>query len=345
MKVPSNIILSRTDGLGDMILTLPMAGVLKEHFPQIKIAVLGKPYTRAIAEACIYIDDFIDEADFFKGDFSVCGEVPEAIIHVRTNKAIARKSKKLKIPLRIGTTSRLYHFATCNMLVKLHRKRSRLHEAQLNIKLLEPLGIKNTYPAEALQKLYGLSRLQPLPKAFSGMLSNEKYNLIIHPKSQGSSREWPLSKFICLINMLPEERYTVFLSGVAKEIPYLEEIVKSVNRDVINLGGEMPLDQLLTFIKSADGIVANATGPLHIGAALGIAAFGLYPPLKPINPGRWAPLGPKAEVFVLDKDCSKCRNNKDFCSCINAIEPSWLKTAIDLDAGKKATGAAHKALI
>ncbi len=341
MKVPSNIILSRTDGVGDMVLTLPMAGVLKQHFPEIKIAVLGKPYTKALTDACIYVDEFIDEKDFFSGNISVCGEVPEAIIHVRTNKAVAKRAKKLKIPLRIGTSSRLYHFTACNKLVKLHRKSSKLHEAQLNIKLLEPLGITNNYSTEQLQNLYGFERFEPLDKTFAALLSPDKFNLIIHPKSQGSSREWPVSRFISLIDMLPEDRFTIFLSGVEKEKAYLQEIESAVKRSVINIGGKMSLEQFMIFLKSSDGIVANATGPLHLGAALGISAYGLFPPLKPIHPGRWAPLGPKAQVFVLDKACSDCRNNKDLCSCINAIEPAWLKAAIEADADKKAAAAVH----
>ena len=42
MKLPANIILSRNDGIGDMVLMLPMAGIIKAKYPHIKIAILGK---------------------------------------------------------------------------------------------------------------------------------------------------------------------------------------------------------------------------------------------------------------------------------------------------------------
>ncbi|MEJ7610684.1 MAG: glycosyltransferase family 9 protein [Ferruginibacter sp.] len=335
MKPPKNIILSRTDGIGDMVLMLPMAGVLKAYFPGIKIAVLGKSYTKALVDACVWVDEFIDARDFFEKDITVCGERPEVFINVRTEKQAAHRAKKLRIPVRIGTKSRLYHWTTCNRLVKLSRRSSDLHEVQLNMKLLKPLGIVNKYSTAELQEFYGLERLQPLQENNATLIRDGKYNLIIHPKSQGSSREWPIGHFAELINMLDEERFNIFLSGVEKEIPFLEEILSRLTRPVISLGGKMPLDQFLPFIKACDGILANATGPVHLGAALGVDAFGLYPPIRPIHPGRWAPLGPGAQVFVHDKSCKDCRNSKDHCRCMEQIQPSLIKAALEKAADKK----------
>ena len=141
MNLPANIILSRNDGIGDMVLMLPMAVIIKANFPKIKIAVLGKKYTKALVDACIYVDEFIDEEDFFSREILIGGLKPQVIIHVRTNKKVALRAKVLQIPMRIGTTSRIYHWLTCNKLVPLRRKTSELHEAQLNIQLLAPLGI------------------------------------------------------------------------------------------------------------------------------------------------------------------------------------------------------------
>lgn len=337
MYVPKNIILTRNDGIGDMVLMLPMCAVIKEHYPEMKIAVLGKAYTKALVEACIYADEFIDENDFFKNHITVGGEKPEAIIHVRTNKAVAKRAKALKIPLRIGTKSRVYHWTTCNKLVSLGRKKSDLHEAQLNLKLLQPIGISKFYSTEELGRMYGLEKIQPLAAENFSLLQKDKYNLIIHPKSQGSSREWPISHFISLINMLGEDRFNIILSGVEKERPYIDKIKKNINREVNDIAGKLPLSQFLSLIKNADGIVANATGPVHLGAALGVDTLGLYPPIRPIHPGRWKPLGPKVQVFVLDKECSDCRKKKDFCQCIMDIHPEWLASSLETLADKSLT--------
>jgi heptosyltransferase-3 len=87
-----------------------------------------------------------------------------------------------------------------------------------------------------------------------------------------------------------------------------------------DLTGQLSLPQLLAFIAQADGLVAGSTGPVHLAAALGRHALGLYPPIRPMHPGRWAPLGPHAEFLVFDKpDCADCRQQPAACSCIRAI--------------------------
>jgi ADP-heptose:LPS heptosyltransferase len=54
------IIISRTDSIGDVILTLPMCGVLKEHYPDAEICFLGKSYTADIVRNCMHINEFIN---------------------------------------------------------------------------------------------------------------------------------------------------------------------------------------------------------------------------------------------------------------------------------------------
>ena len=44
------IILSRTDAIGDVILTLPVAAYLEQVFPETQIIFLGKDYTKDIIE-------------------------------------------------------------------------------------------------------------------------------------------------------------------------------------------------------------------------------------------------------------------------------------------------------
>ena len=327
--IPHNIIISRTDSIGDVILTLPVAAVLKKHFPGIKIGFLGKRYTKPVIEACAYIDEFIDLDDFMQSGITVCGAAPEAILHVFPVKAVARRAKQLRIPLRIGTKNRLYHWTTCNKLVKLSRRHSPLHEAQLNLALLGLFGIDTHYSLEAIGQLFGMKKLQPLPAAFAGLPGKDVYNLVLHPKSQGSAREWGLDNFIRLIQSLDPVRYRIFISGTAKERPLLQPVFDSVGNRVIDITGQMELAQFISFIALCDGLVANSTGPLHIAAALGRDAFGIFPAIRPMHPGRWAPLGPGAHAFAEDKDCMDCKGNKNPCHCIAAIPPSLIKQEIE----------------
>lgn len=296
---------------------------------------MGKAYTRPVIAACKYVDAFVDVNDFLQKEITIDGEKPDTILHVFPVAEIAKRAKQLRIPSRIGTTNRLYHWTTCNKLVRLSRKNSPLHEAQLNLKLLTAFGIDKTFSTEDIGNSFGLENIQPLQEQFSALISKEKYNLVLHPKSQGSAREWGSDNFITLIRQLDKNRFKIFISGTEKERQLIQPIFDAVSDEVTDITGRMNLDQFIAFITHCDGLVANSTGPLHIAAALGKDALGIYPPMRPIHPGRWAPLGKKAQVFVLDKNCTDCKGNKQPCHCITEVSPLWLKAALDKAAAEK----------
>jgi ADP-heptose:LPS heptosyltransferase len=327
--IPENIILSRTDSIGDVILAMPMAKILKDKFPGIKIALLGKAYTKAAADACVYFDAFIDVEDFLTTQIIVNGEQPQAIIHLNTVSKIAKRAKELKIPVRVGTAGRLYHWQTCNYLVRFSRKRSPLHEAQLNLKLLRPFGITGNFSLKTIAKFYGLKKLQPLKDEFASLIKKDRFNVIIHPKSQGNAREWSMENFTTLIQLLDADKYNIIISGTESERKPIEPLLSIVENEVTDIVGRIPLDQLICFINECDALVANSTGPIHIAAALGKDAIGLYPPLKPKHAGRWGPVGIKSQVFTLNKFCEQCKFTKNYCECINSIHPAIIKSALD----------------
>jgi ADP-heptose:LPS heptosyltransferase len=243
-------------------------------------------------------------------------------------KKIAFRAKKMGISLRIGTTNRIYHWITCNELIKLSRKKSNLHEAQLNLKLLKGLGIDDNSSLDEIGISFGLKKIKPLENAFSGLLQEGKYNLILHPKSQGSAREWGLNNFVALINSLDESHFNIFISGTQKERVLLQPLFDAVGNRVNDITGIMNLDQFISFINHCDGLVANSTGPLHIAAAVGKDALGIYPPIRPMHPGRWAPLGPNAKIFVLNKFCEDCRKRDTPCICIASVKPEWIVSSL-----------------
>ena len=163
----NKIIISRTDGIGDVVLALPMAGVLKELFPGCKIIFLGKTYTKPIIDCCENIDQFvawdeIEKLDERKGVDELKKLEADVILHVFPRKQIAELAKKARIPLRIGTSSRHYHWGTCNRLIRLSRRKSIFHEAQLNLKILVSLGAKKKFELDDISHYYGLSKVKPL---------------------------------------------------------------------------------------------------------------------------------------------------------------------------------------
>ena len=317
------IIISRTDSIGDVVLTLPMAGIIKQFLPQSKILFLGRNYTKDVIALSEHVDAFVSYDDILKLNPNEQIDAFKKlnathIIHVFPVKEIAQLSKKAGIANRMGTTNRLWHWFTCNIRIKLSRKNSNLHEAQLNTKLLAPLGIHKDFSIDELAENYGFTKVPALEKAYADLIDNTKINIILHPKSKGSAREWGLDNFSKLISKLDKTTHAIYISGTQQEGELVKELIAR-HPDAINLTGKLSLQQFIAFINHCDVLIAASTGPLHIASALGKKAIGLFAPMRPIHPGRWKPIGKQANYLVLNKDCSDCRKTMD-CHCIREIK-------------------------
>jgi ADP-heptose:LPS heptosyltransferase len=321
----NKILISRTDSIGDVVLSLPICAWLKEHNPQVQIYFLARDYTQAVVEAYTQVDYFISwdmlskksktaRADYlYEFDF-------DCIVHVFPRKEIARAANKAKIPLRIGTSHRLYHFLNCNQKVNFTRKKSDLHESQLNFELLRPLDLQKIPSMAEIDKM--MSFFKPkgvLESRYFDTINSPLKKVILHPKSQGSAIEWGIENFIALAKILAENKCKVYFSGTEPEgLMFRGQL--PVNENIIDISGKFSLAQFILFIKEVDALVAASTGPLHIAGALGKHAIGLYSMRKPIHPGRWQALGTNSEALVHDVNCENCQSGKE-CSCIQAIPP------------------------
>ncbi|WP_375437002.1 glycosyltransferase family 9 protein [uncultured Hymenobacter sp.] len=325
-------LVSRTDAIGDVVLTLPVCGRLKQLFPGCRVVLIGRTYTQAVAEACPWVDGFLN--------FDLLNTLPkaeqiqllqaqraEAILHVFPHKLLASLARQAGIGIRIGTRNRPFHWLTCNRLVALSRRHSLLHEAQLNLQLLAPLHADVSLPLSEVTNLVQLQPKEPLAVEWHQILNERtetQLNIVLHPRSRGSAREWGLAHFGALARLLHAAGHRVFVTGTAAEREELREWLTEYQAYLAtDLTGRLTLPQFLAFLHQADGIVAGSTGPLHLAAALGRYALGFYPPIRPMHPGRWAPLGPHAEYLVFNRpDCQDCRRQPAACTCIKALAPT-----------------------
>ncbi|MCB9091722.1 MAG: glycosyltransferase family 9 protein [Halobacteriovoraceae bacterium] len=321
IKKLHSLIISRTDAIGDVILTLPLLGLLKKYHPELKIFFLGRSYTRDILELSTHVDQFLDWDEISKLPIkeqvqSLQSLSSESILHVFPRKEIAALASKAKIPFRIGTTNRIYHWLSCNKLVSLSRKNSDLHEAQLNILLAQKAELLPENVEANLEQL----------KSFYGLkihaTSTPEKAVVLHPGSRGSARIWKIEYFAILAKLLVEKNIPVYITGTQNEGEQFNEYFSSIHSPLFhNMTGKHTVRELVEFISSKSALVASSTGPLHIAAALGVHALGIFPPRRPTHPGRWAPIGEHTTVFVADKpDCHACEG-KNVCPCVDAILP------------------------
>lgn len=319
------ILLSRTDGIGDVILTLPLACILKKEYPQCKIIFLGKTYTQQVVKCCSCVDSFMNwdilsSLDQENQIRELSQREIDIFIHVFAQKEIARLAYKANIPVRIGSSHRLYNFLYCNVRCNFSRLHSPLHEAQLNLKLAYALLHKPNYSLEEITN--SLSFVAPnIATPADKLLSAEKTNIILHPKSNKSAREWGEKNFNTLIDLLPEDKYNIFITGTKAEGDQIRESIINANQTKVHdLTGLFSLEEMIAFISKTDCLVACSTGVLHIAAVLNKKAIGLYPPMRPMYPKRWAPIGTRVKVLCKNKRCKACKHSTH-CQCIESISP------------------------
>ncbi len=338
MKPPTKpkttrLLISRTDNIGDVILTLPLAALLKQHYPNAQILFLARNYVESIIHANPHVDQFIswDELNA-PPEKQALNQIKalniDTIIHVFPHRKIARLAQKANIKTRIGSSRRWYHKLYCNQKINFSRANSSLHEAQINLKLLAPFSMTDDYSKEQLIPLATLTSQHDLPVYLKNHLDPQRFNLIIHPLSNGNGREWPIDYYQQLIHKLDHSQFNILVTGSEKESDQLKQSPLKHCSNAIDLTGKLTLNELLIFMSHCDGLIAASTGPMHMAAALGIRTLGLYAAKPGINPSRWGPLGKQAETLMIEKPCNRaCDNNH--CPCIQQISVDQVKQVLN----------------
>ncbi|MFT4204369.1 MAG: glycosyltransferase family 9 protein [Chitinophagaceae bacterium] len=299
---PKHILIGRNDALGDAILALPCCGIIKKHYPDVEISFLGKTYTKAAIEMCGHVDHFINYDEIVSLDDKALQHFfaerrIDTVLLLRMQKELTLLIKRSGIPYRVGNFHFMRHLTACNRFVSFGHK-SGLNEAQLNLKMLEPIGITEIPSRTELIPYYGIAKIPTLRQELKDKLSTTKFNIILHPMTTGNGPAWPDHCYRELITALDKNRYKIFLSGSPQDNRMIRRW-HLAPEDAENLAGTTSLEDLIAFVYHSDGLLAGSTGPLHIAAAMGIHALGLYPSFPEGKaPDRWGPIGTLAETIV-----------------------------------------------
>jgi heptosyltransferase-2 len=111
------------------------------------------------------------------------------------------------------------------------------------------------------------------------------------PGAVGPSKRWPY--FADLARRLAAEGNRVWVIGGPSEKELAAEIVPAGQADLRDLTGP-DLRNAVLALAAANAAVSNDSGLLHVAAALGTPAIGIF---GPTSPWHWAPLNPIAAVI------------------------------------------------
>lgn len=325
MKEPKNLLIVRTDRIGDVVLSLPLSAIVKKKYSDCKITFLLRKYTTDLAVNYKYIDEILV--------LSEQNGKPLLIENIKLLKAKNFDSVLVvaptfinalivflsAIPLRIGTGYRWYSFFF-NRKVFEHRKNALRHELEYNVNMLAKLGIHENVSVNDLDfSLNVLEEVQDKVRSYlkSKNISISKQIIIVHPGSGGSAIDLPVEKMKSLIIKIASNlECTVILTGSFSEIELCESLATIPN--VFNLAGEFDLKELVALINCSSIFVANSTGPLHIAAALNKYIIAFYPKILACSPQRWGPYTIKKTVYTPEIKCSNC--TKEQCQRLNCMD-------------------------
>ncbi len=275
------ILLARTGGLGDSILTLPVAHHINTINPYAELHVLGNETMLAVARISGVFRGFrsIEESgfsglymnsgpsDFIRSCFSDFDEVyffsagdKENITHNIVNSGV-----------------RKYHIFDPGVPRNLT-----CHITEYLMKIFD--GLEKS--ADGFSG-YGI-KIKGKPEIY-------RNGIVIHPGSGSKMKNWPLDKYLLVVEKITTK--TTFLLGPA-------EIERGMRKDIscshFHIVCPKDIEELYRLISGASIYIGNDSGVSHLAAWCGIPAVVLF---GPTNPEIWKPLGRNVTV-LMSKDSS-----------------------------------------
>ena len=291
------ILLIRFSSIGDIVLTSPVVRAIKQQ-TDYELHVLTKKQYSGIYQA----NPHVDKVHSFSKYITECladlkNEKFDIIVDLQKN----LRSYQLKRELKVKS----YTFPKVNfekwLLVNIKiNKLPDEHIVDRYFKAVEPLGIAND--GQGLE-YYIPGDDEVAPENIDSRLKSGFIGFVIGGQHQ--------------TKILPPEKAALIISEIDKAVVLLggpddkkrgEEIIKLTPKsDIINSCGELNINQSASLIQSADVVITNDTGLMHIAAAFNkptvsiwgntVPDFGMYP-YMPEN---------KTKSFISEVEGLRCR--------------------------------------
>jgi heptosyltransferase-3 len=318
------ILIVRPDKIGDLILTLPMASVIKSAMRDTHVAFLVRDYTAPLLE----LAPDVDEVVIYDPSWSLGKTITflrrtkaDAIFFFGSKFKLTVAAFFARIPNRIGRAYWWYSFLY-NKKIYEHRKNAERNEADYNVRMLRAISIDiEETPLPILNHV-------KLPEI---SLPHSEY-IVLHAGTGGSTRAWSEEHFIELAQRLNQKYiYPIFLTGTPSDNEFLFRISQRMKLKALDVHilTQNTLLELAAVLSRAKLVVSCGTGPGHLSAALGTPTIGLFPNVVPLSKIRWGLRGIRAVNLSPENmpkaECPQCND----CTCIDEILPSQVMTAID----------------
>ena len=312
MKEIKRIIISRTDKIGDLVLSIPSFFMVKKMYPEAEITVLVRKYNYEIVKNLPYIDRVIKIDDFRKSELieKIKYFKADVFVALYNDEFVMELAKASKAKAKIGPLSKIKSFFVYNKGVYQKRSKSIKNEAEYNLDLIKKINPKRYEETfEINTEIYYEEKHRLGVERFLEENKIKEPILVINPFMGGSAKNITDDQYIelikCILTKIKE--VNIVLSCHISEEERGQKILDEVSSDRVYLyanGGD--LLNLAALIDKADIYFGGSTGPTHIAGALKKKIVGLYPNKKTQSPTRWGIFGHDEVVYIVpDKDNKK----------------------------------------
>jgi len=341
---PKKILFIKLSSLGDVIMTIPVADLLKKTHPGVQ---LGWVTEEGGMEA---LEDYhdLDKLYLFEKkrieEWARKGHYVKIISYLRR---FTREIRKEGWELSIDFQS-LFRSSLIPFLARIPRRAA-------SLKGINRLMITDNIPYSTFAGGHAIDWYHHLAASL-GLISQEKRGRFFFPLSEEKkaaakaelhsykrpfvglapfskwpSKNWPVEYYREVARWVTQERGgTVFLFGGPGDREKNETIIRGMERGV-NKAGELSLSEFAARAGEMDLFLSGDSGPMHIAAAMGVKQFAFFGPTKAKKTG---PYNPKARIFTIMLACSPCFQKTcpletDQMACMKELTPSMILREIE----------------
>lgn len=296
---PSRILLVRTDRLGDVLMSLPVASAIRQALPAARIWLLVRKELQTLLEGHRDFERVLALPEPANEGWQASFRLARWLRSFRFDAALILNPTRFfhltcflaGIPLRIGYRRKWGFFL--NRAVADTKHLLSLHETEYNLELTRLLGIEAS-PAGFTLPERPEARAQVLQLLSSEGVPQDARPVAIHPWTSNPAKGWPLENFSEAARRLVGEGRTVLLIGQQLRAgPFLP-----IPPGVFNLCDKTSLRMLAELLRFCSVLVTNDSGPAHVAAAVGTPVIVVAPREHERQMQRWKPLGESNRVLL-----------------------------------------------
>ena len=332
------IIVSRTDKIGDLVLSIPSFFMLRKMYPKAEIVVLVRKYNYEIVENLPYVDRVLKIDDYRQKELleKIKHFKADVFIALYNDTFVAKLAKASKAKWRVGPLSKMNSFFTYNKGVWQKRSKSVKNEADYNldlIKKLDPKTFEERY--EINTEIFLGEKHKKAVRIFLAENNIEDQVLVVNPFMGGSAKNITDDQYIELLKKVKTEKpeLNIVISCHISEEERGQKLVDGIESEKVYLfanGGD--LLNLAALIERADVYLGGSTGPTHIAGSMKRRIVALYPNKKTQHPTRWGVYGWTDVDYVIpdENNSSEDYSHKDF----DSYSEEHQRRLVDLITGK-----------